>query len=317
MEHQPIINCNVVLNYNCKSKDSKKKLRSIKVEAMRKKNINNNDYYTTAVSIGDLKNGLLYFDNIIPVTLPLDFAVDYAKEFIDSSTHEALAEVVNVIPKNFRSNKEFMQNLYNINISSHTLMSKMLIKKFNFPQEIKGITPMQFETIEEDFANEYLTFIHKYNFGNYPLIANGFSKLASLPDNEETPTPAILTISNLKLIDATSCSWEQLLEFRKDEEAKVKLRKLRLFAYNNYTGKSKNFIEDDIHTRIYEYDSAAKKFGLDLIQASLNHVVNSKLFTGVAMSSILTALFAENSIGMITATAGAIIELGQFTLEYK
>jgi len=197
------------------------------------------------------------------------------------------------------------------------MMSKELIRHFNLEPKISGISDFKYKKIEKTFANDYFKFIYKYNLENYPLLSVSGSAIASLPEDNNIPLPAILTLSNLKIIDASDAPWEQIIEFRKDPTAKAKLRKLRLFAYENYEEKSKNYIEDDINSKIYDYEITAKKFGLDLLQATVNNVINSKLFTGVVGGSLLATFFTEPPISLLTASAGIVIELGQLTLEYK
>lgn len=274
------------------------------------------DYHTTAISIGDLKNGMLYFDQIIPIAIPLDFAKDFVE---DSDRFGALLRYVGdeILPKDLLRNSEFADSLINVNMSVYNLMSKKLIEQHRLPPQIPDVSLEEYEKIEETFVTDYFDFIYKYKFDELPLLSIGKTGLAALPEDGTTDLPAILTLSNLKIIDVSNAPWEQIVEFRKDPTAKAKLRKLRLFAYENYTGKSKEFIEDDINGKIYDYENVAKKFGLEIVQAAVNNVVNSKLFTGVVTTSILTSLFGAPINAIITATAGSIIEIGQFTLEFK
>jgi hypothetical protein len=279
--------------------------------------MSNIDYYTTAVSIGDLKNGMLYFDKLIPVV----FSVDFAKELANKDIN-VFGDVLQKVGKEFfpfemMTDKNFADDLIELNLSGYNMFSKLLINHFNLPKKIPGVSSKQYDKLEDTFAINYFNFINKHNLGDFPLVSAKNNNIASLPDNDDTSKPAILTLANLKLIDASNASWEQIIELRKDPTAKIKLRKLRLFAYENYNGKSKNYIEDDIHSKIYEYENTAKKFGLEIFQATMNNVIGSKMFTGVVTGSILSTIFAAPPISIITASAGAIIELGQITLEFK
>jgi hypothetical protein len=276
----------------------------------------NIDYYTTAVSMGDLKNGMLYFDNIIPIHLPFEFefaSVITCKNDLDDVFKKVAAEV---LPQEYRRNKEFGERLFLLNALSFDALSKLAI--MHFSHAIDDVIEREYEAILENFVNDYLAFVHKFDIGNYPLIyKDGGPRTASLRKNNNNQCSPLLMLSNLKIIEASDAPWEQILEFRKDQTAKVKLRKLRLFAYENYSDKSKSYIEDDILTKIYDYENIANKFGLGMVQATVNNVINSKLFAGITTGSILTTLFAEYPIGLLTVAAGAVVELGQFTLELK
>jgi hypothetical protein len=122
-----------------------------------------------------------------------------------------------------------------------------------------------------------------------------------------------LTVASLKLIDTDACEWDRLLEFRKDTEAMGKLRRLRIFAYENYRGKSRDFIEDDIHTRILDYERAAKKWGFTTATGAINTLFDSKLIAGGVAGSFLTAYLQEPLLaiaGMIGTAGIAIAKVG-------
>lgn len=277
----------------------------------------NIEYYTTAVSFGDLKNGMLYFDKLIPVVFSVDFAQELSKKDI-SIFDETLKKVgKEILPFDLLKDTNFADDLVELNMAGYNLFSKLLIQHFNLPSQIPEVTKEQFDNIEESFALNYFSFIEKYNLSDFPLVSSKNSSIASLLDDDESLNPAIITLSNLKLIDATKAPWEQIIEFRKDSAAKKKLRKFRLFAYENYTGKSKNFIEDDLLSKIEEYEKIAEKFGFDVFQATLGNVINSKLFSGIVTGSMLSTIFTSPPISLITATAGLVIELGHITLEFK
>jgi len=57
-------------------------------------------------------------------------------------------------------------------------------------------------------------------------------------------------ISGISLIDAEHADWEQIISLREDSDSKEALRRFRLFTFDNYRGKSKSYIEDDIAKRI-------------------------------------------------------------------
>lgn len=155
-------------------------------------------------------------------------------------------------------------------------------------------------------------FVH-YKAGiGLPLIVSGAET------NKNEKEDIAITIASLKLIDTRSLALDQLIEFRKDPETMEKLRRLRLFAYQNYQGKSKDYIEDDILTRIADYDQAAKKWGFTTVSGAINILMNSALITGGIAGSFLTAYYKapiEAIVSTMSATGIAIantaISLGQ------
>ncbi len=79
---------------------------------------NNIEYYTTAVTLGDLKNSMLYFDHIIPVALPIDFLKEITNRDINSLS-EILKKVGNeIFPKDLIENKDFADSLATLTLSA-------------------------------------------------------------------------------------------------------------------------------------------------------------------------------------------------------
>jgi len=69
-----------------------------------------------------------------------------------------------------------------------------------------------------------------------------------------------ITLSKIPLIDVSRASWAQIMSLREDSEAQSRLRRLRLFMSETYVGKSRTFIEDDLHQRIETYESVRKSY---------------------------------------------------------
>jgi len=125
---------------------------------------------------------------------------------------------------------------------------------------------------------------------------------------------ANLVISSLKLIDTSRASWAQILEFRSDNLAQEKLRRLRLFAYTNYRNKPKSYIEDDILRRIDEHRSVVRKWGFETKSSAINMALSSKSIAGGLAGSFAATLFATPVTALGALAGGAIIELGRISL---
>jgi hypothetical protein len=128
-------------------------------------------------------------------------------------------------------------------------------------------------------------YVHYKSCPSLPLICSG----ASTETTKTSSDDVAVTVSSLKLIDTRSATLEQLLEIRQDAETMEKLRRFRLFAYQNYQGKSKDYIEDDIQTRIADYERAAKKWGFTTASGAITTLLNSSLIAGGVAGSFLTA----------------------------
>jgi hypothetical protein len=137
-----------------------------------------------------------------------------------------------------------------------------------------------------------------------PLITSG-----TLEGDKPLKEDIALTIASLKLIDTRSVTIEQLIEVREDVEAMEKLRRLRIFAYQNYQGKPKDYIEDDILTRIADYEQAVKKWGFTTASGAITTLINSSLIAGGVAGSFLTAYYNAplSAIASAMASTGLAI----------
>lgn len=132
-----------------------------------------------------------------------------------------------------------------------------------------------------------------------------------LTNDEATESDVSLSLSNINLIDTSKVKWEQIIEYRKDEIARKKLRNLRLFLHTNYQGKSRAFIEDDLGKRLDAYYDTCKDWGFDTLTATISVVMDSENLISLLVGSTCATLFGGPVAGLI---AGASIEIGNISL---
>jgi hypothetical protein len=106
-----------------------------------------------------------------------------------------------------------------------------------------------------------------------------------------------------------------VIEFRRDIDSVNKLRRLRLFACDNYAGKSKEYVEDDILNRIAEHDEAVRKWAFETKTGAVSALLNSRLVRGGLAGSLISALCGKEGIAVATAAAGVLIELASVTIQ--
>lgn len=92
----------------------------------------------------------------------------------------------------------------------------------------------------------------------------------------------------------------------------AQLRRLRLFFTENYIGKSRAFIEDDLLRRVADYERTRKKHGFDAVLSSLSILLDANTLQAAAVAGLTSALFGGVAIGV---TTGAAIELGKVLIE--
>ena len=126
----------------------------------------------------------------------------------------------------------------------------------------------------------------------------------------------ICTLANIPIVDADTADFDQIKNLRKDVESKRKLRNLKLFLHETYEGKSKDFIEDDLHRRIYDFNSVIKKHGFQIRQAVLSTLFNSP----TALPTIATAIasaYCGSPYLPAAAVAGAFWDFGKILVKVR
>jgi hypothetical protein len=123
-------------------------------------------------------------------------------------------------------------------------------------------------------------------------------------------TDACITLASKSIIKVDSLDWKQIMEFRRDREAREKLRRFRLFAYANYVGKPKAYVEDGILQRLDEYETTVKQWGFETLDGASNILVSSKWLIGTA-GAFISTLFGAPSAVLLAGAPGAAIELSR------
>ena len=170
---------------------------------------------------------------------------------------------------------------------------------------------------------EIQTALVKAGYGDCPTwkSPDSFTLFGSplLPSLEEDAYFA--SIAGLSLIDVKNLSWQEVIELRKDPDAKAALRDLRLFFEADLSGKETSYIKDTLASRIYHHDQAIKNWGFDTLNRTLG-VLFSKENALPAIASISTAFLgaplAAAATGAIAFAVGSCaVELGRATVERK
>lgn len=264
------------------------------------------------ICFAGLKHAALYFDHVIPVSFRSMQGGDFDFEVPELIPGFAFSHVV------FGEDQPTGNN-----IGRHA--ARFLDGWDRF---IKAIGPSRQTTIKssrvDDYADVQQMYLDDVTLPDGSSVRNVFHVFArelgvdyasvqlDKPTSDEGFEYTALTLLNLPLIDAENAEWEQIIELRKDSEAKAKLRRLRLFLNANYDGKSRGFVEDDLLCRIDEYDAARRSLGFNAVTSSLGILLDSKNIQAAASAGLAGMLLGSPVAGL---SASAIIEVGQFSLE--
>jgi hypothetical protein len=135
-----------------------------------------------------------------------------------------------------------------------------------------------------------------------------------LETSEATENDLTLSLANINLIDTSKTTWEQILAFRKDQDARRKLRNLRLFLHENYQDKTRSFIEDDLGKRLDDYNDTCKDWGFDTVTSTISAALDSNSISATILASAGAAIFGESVVVTGTVLAGASVEIGKLII---
>jgi len=104
-------------------------------------------------------------------------------------------------------------------------------------------------------------------------------------------------------VDADRLSWDEVLEFRKDEGSRKALRDLRLFFTENFEGKDQEYVSDKLMQLVDRQEEIAKLWKFETVQKSLSVIFNNQS-TLISSASGLAAAFGG---APLVAVAGAAL----------
>ena len=267
-------------------------------------------YHRNAIAFNDLKNAALYFDGLVPVSIIYEILIEEENWLPPEGLFRSL------LPQGLAS-KQFAVALGEVNLRAYAIAEIAAKRKLKFEStEDADLTP-EFDRLAKEFVTAFLSFVQTFGLGNWPLALDLENNSGSMLNDEVEEPSSLLTISLLRLVDASQASWEHIAEIRKDAIARERLRRLRLFAFENYSGKSRAFVEDDLLSRISDYEASAKEWGLGTVQGTLSLVLNSKLAAGALAGSFVSALFGQPIAALIAGATGATLEVTGVVLELE
>lgn len=268
-----------------------------------------------AICFGDLKQAAIYFDRVFPVVFrtlrpnPEGVFCLHSSEFVPLDVSAKLIfgdsapewKIIEYITKHWEPFfKEVSQHLTKLFISTDPNAYDELEEKYLTDFHIDHSRSIRecFYKIGKDIGLEY---------------SNILLNKTSTKECDFGQAYSTITLNNLPSIDVESASWEQIMEFRNDGAAKEKLRRFRLFVYDNYAGKSNSYIEDDFGLRLIDCEREISKHGFEIVSSSVSVLLDSKSLQSAAIAGLTTSLFGGPLAGL---TAGCMVELGSLSVEY-
>jgi hypothetical protein len=274
------------------------------------------DGLRNAVVFEDLKQAALYFDRVLPVCF----------RQIRDGGGKILVEIPEVVPS-----KAFVDVVYGVGSADSALYPTLFFDFFDrWSEFVKAVSSVRISKAgsskEDDYADLPQLYQSNVKLNGSQTIRDAFQKYSrslgaefstvvtfgSSSHPEADASYYALTLVRLPWIDADAASWEQIIELRHDIESTQKLRRLRLFFYENYASKTPAFITDDLLRRLDDYEAVRKKHGFEVLTGSLSSILTATNLTSAVGVGLAAALFGGPIAGIGST---AIVEAGNFAIE--
>ena len=296
-------------------------------------------YHNTAIVFGNIKDALLYFEYVIPMNFAGDSLglrpssksgrrIEQHKERIIS--HRELQEVFGesdfawgvpssaLYPPQLSHDRSF---LVRVNLFDGLLAAHMM----NEVYEIVSKTYYRGKLVQQSRINPAKDFPTKNHLRRiFSKLVTDFQLQNTSIDcspffwgrAKDEPLTDSLFVPHVSVIDSSKLTLSQIMEFRKDKETMNKMRKFRLFAYEQYSGKEKAYVEDDLQKRLADYNAVVKSCGFETTYKTLSFLFESKMIIGTFATCAVSLLMGNAQLAREAFATGAVIELGKLSLEY-
>jgi hypothetical protein len=126
----------------------------------------------------------------------------------------------------------------------------------------------------------------------------------------ETET-IVTAVENLGIVNEARLDWQQVMDFRNDPDAKIRLRRMRHWFDFELVGKPMSYVTDAIATRLDDYEWALKKHGIETVTGSLSEVLDVRFLS--AASAAMAGLAVAGGPSWAAIGAAGLL-LGKATL---
>ncbi len=264
--------------------------------------------FKTAISLENTKEAAVYFDHVVPLGLVINIIDERSRKRQFPGIQYLKSEL---LPPSLKRS-EIFDDLFT---KSQGGLAAFFIASFKERDVLKNLPPHISEILDKGGKEDFLNFageqtkklVKKFSLTRLPIADAGLQEHSSL--QKGAPEDFSLALQRVNLVDVRNTEWNQIFEFRKDLVAQTKLRRLRLFAFDNYDGKPVSFIEDDICKRKEDYEGVVAKWGFETREGAVNSIVNSKVLASGGVAAVATAAMGMPLPAILSTLATGGVEL--------
>ncbi len=234
-----------------------------------------------AIAWTDLKNAMLYFDKVICPNLDC-----FMEAYRDRVHYLKLLEEINP------TNVPIAQEPYGLMIHSNCMSNDDELEAA-LPAGVILERPIQFPMFRQslrDWIGSRSESLGRFFSGEVSL--ESFQQIrksipyrqapAFVPPNQvllgekESYGRLVLTVANLKLVDARVLPWETLFSLRADKTTLEKLRRVILLPLEAHGHQTIYELEQEVERAIHEHQSVAGELGLSTATTALNFILKDE-----------------------------------------
>ena len=109
-------------------------------------------------------------------------------------------------------------------------------------------------------------------------------------------------ISNVAMVDESELTWDQVIEFRRDDKARAKYRRFVRWADYEMKARSPEELEDIIAMRLDDYSWSLKKHGMTATLGAMSCLLDPKFLAAMSAATAATAAVGGALGAALTAT---------------
>lgn len=255
-------------------------------------------YCSTVLDYGATKHSALFFDHVVPID-----GIEGLKYGVEPELcHDIVRKL---LPPDF-DNPAHVDNY--VKAASRGITGSMILAGWCNDQQYMD----EFiQKIEEPPA-----FMKYVNDPQTPIVLrpeyNQPDPDAPEPTDESKARleDAVITLAQLQVPNTDTVSWDTIFALREDPDARKRLRRIRVFANDEYTGKPQSYIHDDIATRLDEYEQTLKDWRIESSLGGMSMALSMQSAIQAGLVGVFFTLAGVSNVGTLATTLSVPIAHG-------
>jgi len=117
----------------------------------------------------------------------------------------------------------------------------------------------------------------------------------------------VCIVDNLQVVDEERLTWEQVIEFRRDTEARKAYRSFVHWMNKEMLDKPLSFVSDEIAQRLARYQWAVRKHGMETVLGALNNILNPKSLVSASAAAVAVDVITKAPFWSLLTAGGLVI----------